>query len=401
MKGLSAIKPTKENSKKDTQKENSGRNIPDVRATKLEQMRSKISGLGGLRISSPSRTSAPVSADVAENTETLILAQPTAMEEEPLLLVDKHAQVAGLPNFDNPLRVPALYIVAAGLTAAWLGFSISYAFMNLSAMSMAPHALGAFLAGVFSPPALLWLLVTSMNRRADVRTYSAALRLELQSMLFPEQENSGLINKDIERLCGQAAEVSSSSRAVLKSLQRARQGLRAEIRDFSGVSKKAEFHIDRLAETLHERAAKLVALTDEIEQRVAGIDAKTKEGADAWDQATLIVLERAGEIESAMGKGADKILEAANKAQEKSAEIKDHLAKSYDSLNESIDNTAARLEGLGARFDGYTNGLAEAAERVNTETSRLGDMIKGQVENLEGVTGRTVEAMTKSTETIR
>ncbi|HBR69840.1 MAG TPA: hypothetical protein DEA55_10750, partial [Rhodospirillaceae bacterium] len=185
-------------------------------------------------------------------------------------------------------------------------------------------ALGAFLAGVFSPPALLWLLVTSMNRRADVRTYSAALRLELQNMLFPEQENSGLINKDIERLCAQAAEVSSSSRAVLKSLQRARQGLRAEIRDFSGVSKKAEFHIDRLAETLHERAAKLVTLTDEIEQRVAGIDAKTKEGADAWDQATLTVLERAGEIESAMGKGADKILEAANKAQEKSAEIKDH-----------------------------------------------------------------------------
>ncbi|HBR69841.1 MAG TPA: hypothetical protein DEA55_10755, partial [Rhodospirillaceae bacterium] len=68
-------------------------------------------------------------------------------------------------------------------------------------------------------------------------------------------------------------------------------------------------------------------------------------------------------------------------------EIKDHLAKSYDSLNESIDNTAARLEGLGTRFDGYTEGLAEAAERVNAETSRLGDMIKGQVENLEGVTG--------------
>ncbi|HBR69839.1 MAG TPA: hypothetical protein DEA55_10745, partial [Rhodospirillaceae bacterium] len=145
MNGLSAIKPNKENSESDAQKENSGRNVPDVRATKLEQMRSRISGLGGLRISAPSRVSAP--ADVAENAEAQTPVQLAAMEEEPLLLVEKHAQVEGLTHFDNPSRVPALYIAAAGLTAAWLGFSVSYAFMNLSAMSMAPHALGAFLAG--------------------------------------------------------------------------------------------------------------------------------------------------------------------------------------------------------------------------------------------------------------
>src|SRR5690606_17001686 len=109
------------------------------------------------------------------------------------------------------------------------------------------------------------------------------------------------------------------------AISRARQGLRTEIRDFVGISKKTEFHIDRLADTLNDRAAKLLALTAEIEQRTSTIDEKTQAGAEAWDQATLVVLERAGEMESAMGRGADKILEAADKADERTKAIEAHL----------------------------------------------------------------------------
>lgn len=367
----------------------------DVRATKTADLRKRVasdtkseSALGPLKIkAAPQETEKP-----ANDYEALM------QEEESVLMLEPSN--TSLPEIKLSGAHKAVYGLSAAATLAWLAFCLIYAFQN-GGFNFAPHQLGAFLAGMFAPPALLWLITTSMHRQAEAQLYAASLRSELQSLIFPSEETSSLINKDVERLCRQAAEVSAASKAVLKSLQRARQGLRVEIRDFSGVSKKAEFHIDRLAESLNERAAKLASLTDEIEERTSNIDERTQAGADAWDQATLNVLERAAEIEAAMDKGADKLLSAADKAGDKTQEIEANLNKTYDSLNEAVDDVAARLDTVSTKFDDHTSDLSGAADQVSDEVQRLSEMIRDQIEGLEDVTDKTVEVMARSSETIQ
>ena len=293
MSELSALKKIPEIQQDDTQVDLK----TDLRAERTKDLRKKASSIGGLKITSvsaapaqPQTQSQPqASKPKAEEKETFDL------DEESVLVLSPAARV---PMARIGVIIKAVYIAAGALTAVWVVYSLGFIAVSGAAN---PNELGGMLAGMLAPPAMLWLLLSVLHRRSDVHQYSQALRTELQSLLFPSAETGQLINKDIERLCAQAAEISSASKTVLKSLQRARQGLRVEMRDFSGVSKKAEFHIDRLAESLQEKAAKLKTLTDEIEQRTASIDAKAQAGAEAWDQATLKILERAGEMESSLG----------------------------------------------------------------------------------------------------
>lgn len=295
----------------------------------------------------------------------------------------------------------AIYTGAGIVTTIWLAFCTVYIMQNAGSLDFSPQGIGALLAGVFAPPALFWLMLSSANRQRDVEMYASSLRGELQSLLFPSEENARVINKDIENLCRQAAEVSAASKAILKSLQRARQGLRVEIRDFSGVSKKAEFHIDRLAESLNDRTSKLITLTEEIEERTARIDEKTKEGAQAWDQATQSVLDRASEMETALSKGAEKILQAADQAKEKTDSIEEQMDKNHEKLESAITLAAQRLEGLNEKFDLHTSSLREASENISHETAGLGEMIQAQITDLEEAATDVVDKMSYSSDMIR
>ncbi|NCC22116.1 MAG: hypothetical protein EOM26_06600 [Alphaproteobacteria bacterium] len=361
------------------------------------------SGLKTLRI-----TSAP--ADDAETPRAECASQsgPEALrayrgdggdldEAEPVLMLAP----TNTPPLQKPRTHKALTIAGTVLSISWVSYCVFYTIGSAEPFPLRPDLLGGFLAGVMAPPAIFWLIVSQIQRAADVHLYAESLRKELHSLIFPSEERSRIISKDIEMLCRQAAELSASSKAVLKAIHRARQGLRVEVRDFVGVAKKTEFHIDRLAETLNERAARLLALTDEIEQRTATIGDKAHAGAEAWDQATLTILERAGEMEQAMGKGADKILSAADNAKEKTSGIEQNLERTYDNLNDAVNRIAERLKDLSGEFDDHTKGLTEATDHVAEETARLGEQIQSQIADLEKITARTVDAMLQSSETIQ
>lgn len=356
---------------------------PDLRAERVDEMRRKVAGLGTLKISMPyegEKSNAP-SFDEDE------------INLSPALLSPRQES--------RSVKYWVIYVGAALITLTWLAFCATYAFIHPETFVLAPAELGAFLAGVFAPPALLWLIAGSINRRADVEHYSFALRSELHKLLFPNDASESIINQDVQRLVQQAAEISAASRAVMKSLQRARQGLRMEVRDFSGVSKKTEFHIDRLAQGLSERSAKLASLTAEIEQRTSQIDARAQSGADAWDTATLKILERASTIEAAMGRGADKVLEAADRADSKVKSVEGHMARSYQTLNSAVDEVATRLSGLTVRFDDQIDGLGRIETALSKKTDNLGDVIQLKIGELRAITDDALSAMGKSGEMIK
>ncbi|MBU0800145.1 MAG: hypothetical protein KKA05_03995, partial [Alphaproteobacteria bacterium] len=239
----------------------------DVKPRKMPELKGRSSGLRTLRITNETT---PEGVEGLQVRATRATAAPELassavapdVEDEPVLLL---APTNGLPT-QRSLAQTAMTYGGGLLTLFWAAFCIAYVVSNYTVASLfalSPQELGGLFAGMMAPVALLWMTLTHAQRGTDIQRYAEALRSELQSIIFPSDERSQRVNKDIERLCQQAAELSQSSKAVIKSIARARQGLRTEIRDFVGVSKKTEFHIDRLAETLQDRAGKLATLTGE------------------------------------------------------------------------------------------------------------------------------------------
>ena len=279
------------------------------------------------------------------------------------------------------------------LTAGWLGLTGAYVQNNMGweeLISQQPHILGGFLAGILAPLAMLWMVLAYIQRGSDIHMYADALRGELQAMIFPSEERSGIIHKDIEALCAQAAELSTSSKAVLNSIHRARIGLRNEIRDFSGLSKKTEFHIDRLADSLAERSNKLMALTDEIEKRTTSLDAKTISGAAAWDEAAQSILGKASEIETTLHKGAEKILNAATEADNTTGAINNKLENSFNVLKSSVDSvktitgsTVKAILDAGKTIEDNRDTLDNGAKLLAEKASEITGSLNGSVSAIQ------------------
>ncbi|MCD8493898.1 MAG: hypothetical protein LRY39_00405 [Alphaproteobacteria bacterium] len=376
---------------------------PVVAEQKIDSLREKISTakgpvapmppvLGGLKIKS---------APAQDSEDKVLKARPVindnAEEEALAFLTGINAERRLI---ENDGRYQTVYWVGGTITALWFAFSAFFVVSNITQLVWTPQDLGGMFAGIFAPPALFWLIVASLNRKTDVELYAASLRSELQALLFPTEEQARVINADIERLCKQAVEVSSASRATLKSLHRARQGLRTEIRDFSTLTKKAEFHIDRLSDSIKTKSDKLIEMTGEIERRTALIEQKTQSGIDGWENATAKILARSAKMEESLGAGADRILEAADKAEEKTRSIEDHLQSTHHKLHDVVDQVTERLESLNGKFEIQTQSLESAVTHVSEETSRLGAMIKGQVEELDDIAQQTALSVTRSSEAL-
>jgi hypothetical protein len=290
-------------------------------------------------------------------------------------------------------------IMGVLLTAVWFGLCAGYVHTYIGwdqLMSLQPHLLGGFMAGVMAPVALLWMAMTYIQRGSDVHMYAGALRAELQAMIFPSEERSQVIHKDIEALCHQAAELSAASKAVLKSIHRARLGLRSEINDLTGMSKKAEFHIDRLSETLHERSAKLLTLTDEIDRRSGEIDKRTKLKLQEWDDQAQSLLTRAQEMELSLGKGAQRLEGAAEKVARTAdtvASITDAaktIARSQHDLEQGVQGLADKVSGvttlLGGSLEGVEKSVTALMDRAGGLEGRLGEKtqsLQGAVDTLD------------------
>lgn len=379
---------------------------PSPTATQTISVRS---GLKSLRIQSVNEEAAEAASEEEGST---LKAEPrlsvTAPPEAATFDQDNESvlMLAPLnrPEFKRPLWHKALSWTGAAFSAGWVLYCVVYALAAYGVaglISAGPIQLGGLLAAMLAPVALFWMMLSHFQRGADINRYAGELRHELQAIIFPSEERAQRVNADIEQLCRQAAELSASSRTVIRAITRARQALRAEIRDFVGVSKKAEFHIDRLADNINEKSAKLLVLTEELEQRTSTIGAKTAEGAQAWEKATDTIKDRASEMEAALSRGADKILEAADKADERTRNIESNLTSSYDGLNSAVDRVTERLQTVTGEFDKHTEGLSEAVVRVSAETTRLAGTIEEQIKGLEGVTEKTLEAMEQSSKTIQ
>ena len=343
----------------------------------------------------PPRRPVPVKRMTSANDKDPGVA-PEAMEldEEQFLTLENKE----LLSENEPVVLRALRWGGAVLTTLWIGAGVVWMIAGDAVPAADPVHIGLALTGILAPVALLWFMLAQVQRGADVRRHAEALRAELQALIFPTDDRAHRVSKDIERLCQQAAELAGASRAVVKAIARARQGMRTEIRDYAAITKKTEFHIDRLAGVLHDRAQKLNDLTGEIEQRTAVIDEKTQAGAEAWDHATLTVLERAGEMEAALGRGTDKVLHAADEVGGKIKASENRISTAIESLQREGTRAATQLDGVGTAFDLRIKTLGGQADRIVTAAGALTGATDRQLSELQSARTAALTAIAEASQ---
>jgi hypothetical protein len=138
----------------------------DLRATKTAELRERASENASGFSSSLKGTlkikAAEGPQDNAQDAPVISEASLMQDEESVLLLSPANEQ---LPDTQMSVKQQVIYAVTILATAAWLAFCAIYA-IGSDDMQMTPSALGAFLAGMFAPPAMLWMMISSMNRRS-------------------------------------------------------------------------------------------------------------------------------------------------------------------------------------------------------------------------------------------
>ncbi len=300
------------------------------------------------------------------------------------------------PSNARPMRrtvqFRAMHAFGVMQTAIWVGLCVGYVHSVMgwgNLASLQPHQLGGFLAGAMAPVALLWMMLAYIQRGSDIQMYAGALRAELQAMIFPSEERAQVIHKDIEELCRQAVELSTASQSVMKSIHRARMGLRHEMKELLGAADKTEAHVIRMTETLKDRVQKMTSLTDDIEKRTETIGEKSADGIAQWEKAA----------ESISGKSND-IQKMLDSAKDKAATITSGLDGQTLQLKKAVDDIAERLEGVSAKFEGHKESLTQATDKVEEKTGKLGDALAKHLEEVDVVTSRAAESMQKAGATI-
>lgn len=339
--------------------------------------------------------------------DTLAAYRPTARSQKPNDFntdsdpIDSLIDKAPAFDIERQTNLKVLNLFGLVVTFAWLGMCYLYiqntfgldVFSNLK-----PHEFGGFLAGVIAPVAVFWIIIAYIMRGSDVKLYAQALRGELHSLIFPTEERAARVHEDIEHLVQQSSEMALASKAVLKSIHRARQGLRAEMKEFATLAKKGEFHLVRLSESLEKRGEHLLKLTEEIEQRTQNIDKTTKEGASAWDEATQDILNRTAEIETSLIDGAQRILDASEEARVKSEGIQSSLDTTYDNLGLKVDDISEKMDSLSGQFDVHAERLGKATDKVSDTTDALSDLLDRQLDDLDSLASKTLSAIAQASE---
>lgn len=280
--------------------------------------------------------------------------------------------------------------VAVFITVAWLTYAAIYIMAlpnSIRSITSSPLTLGGILASVLAPIAMLWLCIATWQRRSDAHIYAQALREELRGLFFPSADQANLIGDDIRALMKQATEMSASSRAAIKAIQRARGGLRSEIRDFAGVSQKAEFHIDRLADALGKRAEELLSLTETIEVQSEAISAKAQRGVGIWENVSAEITELGDEVDSIFTKGTEKLVGASDAALNRIQSIETSLSSAVENLSSRIGNVASQIDSTRGNLDEQADKLQLVSEAITGGAVRLEESLNGAEKISEAVEG--------------
>ncbi len=270
----------------------------------------------------------------------------------------------------------------------WMGLSLSIIWLlgagayinrtigwdNIS--TFLPHELGGFLAGVFAPVALLWMVLAFVMRSADVKMYAEALRGELQAMIFPSATAEKRINNDIERLIAQSAEMSRATGMAAETLEVAKRTLQEQMGRFQETTAKASGNVTELNTSLNDRMKLLTEMTNKLSQETSTIEDKARESTQTWERAIAKAKDMAGVLDSSTG-NLDKKTET--------------FATVIDRLSTLQLDTARSVERAKTMIEEQREGLMADADRAAEYAAQVADAMTKGTDKLYGLTDDSVD----------
>jgi hypothetical protein len=287
--------------------------------------------------------------------------------------------------------------IIMALSLVWVAICVAFFIMDSGFAMQTPYETGLFLAGMCMPLAFLWMIMSYLQRNRDMQFYAETLRAEMYHLFFPSEDDSENVNKDIERMALQAAELAAASKAAMQSIRKTRQGLRMEIREFAGFAKKTETYISSLSETLVKRAENAESLFSTLDERLQTIEGRSDKAVTIWDDASARMVERAADIEATLENSADRIVHMAAQAEQKGLSIRANLDETIITFDQTLNNGADRIMAGQDAFKAQLDGFKQAANDIGQEVTRIDTMMGDHVDSLRNVTGQSVETITNAT----
>ncbi len=280
---------------------------------------------------------------------------------------------------------------AVFITVAWVSYATIYVLsLPGSAQNMinSPLTLGGIVASILAPITMIWLCLSSWQRRTDASVYAQVLRNELQSFLYPGDAQSKLVGDDLQLLIKQAMEISATSRASVKALQRARIGLQEEIQELGSVSQHTEMRIDRLSEGLSARAEEILSLSEILEKQSDLLNEKAAEGIETWENISAEIAEISEEVGEMFDARAQKLSACGQTLRSHM----DGLDKNLGSIVDEIDNVTRDLIVSGENLEKHTqqplDAMAQMIKNLEDQSLQADDRLAVRIAELDQVRGK-------------
>lgn len=264
-----------------------------------------------------------------------------------------------------------IYIIGSAITLLWVAFAHAYALSPASDLALTPVGVAVYLAGICAPLAILWLIITSITRRADSRFYAAQTRFYLHDALFSSGEHDARLIDNIASLKDQRHNFEGFADTMFEKLSTARTALSADLDSYRDVTIKAEARIDAMAQRLEDRLDTLMHLVDKTQEKSNIIESICEKNLSKLDQVGETFLERYSELDRSIQSSVEGLESKASAAIETSQVIKQNWVKTSDILEANLDRSAVRMDDMTMRFDQYNEKLEGVAANLSSQTKQL------------------------------
>ena len=299
--------------------------------------------------------------------------------------------------------------VGTGLSVAWLTAIAVYVTRLIgwnNILFLLPHELGAFLLGIFAPPAFLWLALVYIASHAKVTDVTVALEARLDKLIYPPSGADIEVNSVVEALERHAQALSDANEAAANL---AENRIRQAVGDLEQRIGEAGLALEGAAELACRRVEDMASVLDMRRNDLAQVAQRVGEDADRFtdvldvrckglDDSAAALAER-GEVISKLIADQQISLEGAtDRLESRVKSIGDHLAVETNRLVTESDHAAAGVaelaencrSGMVAMRAEYANLAAEAeqaAKAVTGESRGLGQEAKRMTAVLIGGAG--------------
>ena len=240
--------------------------------------------------------------------------------------------------------------VGIAASVAWLWLTNSYIGEYIGwdvLFELLPHELGGLAAGVFTPIALLWMVIALFERGHSLRGETSHLRWQIRQLTYPTDRSESRVKEISDSLRRQARDLSKASDDAYQRAEAITAQVRERTLELARVSQDADLRARAVAEALSRETDELRIVSEKAETRASDVsDILHRRGHDittATDRAST----RAEDLVDVLERRIQELTDVADAGSRHAYDVADTFHQRTEDLSRISAETAARAESVG------------------------------------------------------